>query len=257
VRAATNVVEAGDGPVAVRLTEVGRLLQRRFDGESIPVRSEELVAEGERRPRALHHDRIAQARKAPVLQPLQGAIAHAWLGFGPVVAGAQVWHREENGNGIAPWWCHLGLRARRRMDVDGVAAWHATVAGHILDEAVIVITNHQGVVQELLKLLVSAQIHHVGRHCGAQRSKSPWEGVRCIGEERVTRRDIAVVDYKAGVVHNTIGGSHASGAPVAMQDLIHLVIGVNGAAHLGDDLAERLDDAVHAALGVPDPISNL
>ena len=56
---------------------------------------------------------------------------------------------------------------------------------------------------------------------------------------------------------DTIGGAHAGGAPVAMQDLIHLAVGVNRAAHLGDDLAERLNDAVDAALGVPDAIGDL
>ena len=41
VRAAARVVEPGDGAVAIRLAEVGRLLQRGLDGERIPVGGEE------------------------------------------------------------------------------------------------------------------------------------------------------------------------------------------------------------------------
>ena len=143
------------------------------------------------------------------------------------------------------------------MNVDGVAARHAPLAGYVLDEAVIVVANHEGVMQELLKLLVGAQVHHVRRHGGAQRTEAPWEGIRGVGEERVARGHIAVVDHKIGVVHDTIGGSYAGRTTVAMQDLIHLAVGVNRAAHLCDDLAERLNDAVHTTLGVPDPIGDL
>jgi len=42
-----------------------------------------------------------------------------------------------------------------------------------------------------------------------------------------------------------------------MQDLVYLAVGVNRAAHLGDDLAERRNDAVDATLGVPDSIGDL
>ena len=111
--------------------------------------------------------------------------------------------------------------------------------------------------QELLELLVGAQVHHVRRHGGAQRTEAPWEGIRSVGEQRVARGHIAVVDHKVGVVYDTIGSSYAGRSPVAVQDLVYLAVGVNRAAHLGDDLAERLNDAVHAAFRVPDPIGNL
>ena len=143
------------------------------------------------------------------------------------------------------------------MDVDGVAAWHATFAGDVLDKAVIIVTHNQGVMQELLELLVGAQVHHVCRHGGAQRAEAPWEGIRGVGEEGVARRHIAVVDHEVSVVYHAISSSYASRTPVAVQDLVHLTVGVNRAAHFGDDLAERLDDAVHATLGVPDPIGDL
>ena len=143
------------------------------------------------------------------------------------------------------------------MDVDGVAARHAALAGDVLDKAVIVITNHEGVMQELLKLLVGAQVEHVRRHGGAQWAEAPWEGIRSVGEKGITRRHITVVDHEVGVVHDTVRGAHTSCAPVTMQDLIHLAVGVDHAAHLGDDLAERFDDAVYATLGVPDAIGDL
>ena len=143
------------------------------------------------------------------------------------------------------------------MNVDGVASWHATFAGHILDEAVIVIANYKGVMQQLLEFLVGSQVHHVRRHGGTQWTEAPWEGIRGIGEEGIARRDVAVVDHQVGVVYDTVRGAYAGGTPVAMQDLIHLAVGVDHATHLGNDLAERLNDAVHATLGVPDPIGDL
>ena len=121
----------------------------------------------------------------------------------------------------------------------------------------IVVTHNESVVEELLNLLVGAQVEHERRHGGAQRSKAPWDGVRCIWEKRVARRHVAVVDHKISVVNDTIRGSYAGGAAVPMQDLIHFAIRMNRSAHLFNDLAERFNNAVDATLGVPDAIGDL
>ena len=63
------------------------------------------------------------------------------------------------------------------MNVHGVTAWHASIARHVLDEAVVIVTDDKRVVQQLLELSVRAEIHHVRRHRGAKWAESPWEGV--------------------------------------------------------------------------------
>ena len=85
VRATTNVIESGKRSVAVRMTELGRLLERRFYRKGIPVRRQELIAEGEGRPTPLHDDALSEAREPPVLQPGERAVAHAWFSLTPIV----------------------------------------------------------------------------------------------------------------------------------------------------------------------------
>ena len=257
MRAAANVVEAAQRTVAVRLAEVGGLLQRRFHGEGVPVWGEEFVAEGEWCPAPLHHDAFAQAGEAPVFKPGEGAVSHALLRLVPVVARAQVRDGEEDRDRVTTRGRHGRFRARRCMDVDGVAAWHASIACHILDEAVVIVAHHKGVMQQLLKLPVCAEIHHVRRHGGAQRSEAPREEIGEIWKECIARRHITVVDHKICIVDRSISGPHANRASTTVQDLINFAVECNTAAHLIDDLSERLNDAVDATLGVPDAVSDL
>ena len=111
MRAATNVVEAAQRTVAVRLAEVGGLLKRRFHGEGVPVWGEEFVAEGEWCPAPLHHDALPQAWEAPVFEPGEGTVTHALLRLAPVVARAKVRYGEEDGDRVATLWCHGGFSA--------------------------------------------------------------------------------------------------------------------------------------------------
>jgi hypothetical protein len=86
VRATTYVVEASERSVAVRMTEVGGLLERWFHRKGIPVRRQELIAESEGCPAPLHDDTLSEAREPPVFQPGERTITHARLSLTPVIA---------------------------------------------------------------------------------------------------------------------------------------------------------------------------
>ena len=224
MRATTDVIEAGECSVAIRMTEVGRLLERRLHRKGVPIRRQELIAEGEGCPAPLHDDALSEAREPPVFQPGERTVAHAWLSLTPVITGTKVRHRKEDRDRFTPWRRHRWLGSRGRMNVHSVAARHAAIPRHVLDEAVIVIANYQRVVQQLLELPVRAEIHHVRGHRGAKWAQPPWEGVRQVREEGITCGDVAVVDHEVRVMHRSIGGANTGRSPIAMNDLINLAV---------------------------------
>ena len=143
------------------------------------------------------------------------------------------------------------------MDVHRVASRHASVTCYVLDEAVVIIANHEGVVQQLLKLPVCAEIHHVGRHRGAKWSNSPGERVREVREQRVSCGHITVVDHKVRIMDRPIGRANSGRLAVSVQDLIDLAVEQDTSATLLDDVGERLDHTVDTTFCVPDAIGDL
>ena len=149
VRPAAREVEPGEPPVAVRLAEVGRLVQRRLDARTrcpTPRRGRArspVASSGARRATAVVAARPARssprgrraARRAAGPPSRSQSIPARRLGTGSSI-----------GERVAAGRRHRGLGARRRVDVGGERPRQLAAARHRADELAVAVADEQRVV---------------------------------------------------------------------------------------------------------------
>ena len=248
MRPAAGEVQAAEPPVAVRLAEVRRLVQRRLDGERVAPHGAELAGEVQRRHAVLGDDRVAdpdqpEARlhvgQQRVAQPVAVAV--------PVEPGAQVRHGQQHGERVAARRGHRRLGARGRVDVGGERARQLAAARDRADELAVAVARPAacgaGARPSAGPCRGRAGSRTSSRAAGgAARAARPARG--CAARRRSTRPR-----RRRSAPRPRADAGHAAAGVLDRRDRL-------AAAHV-ERRGHRLDHRVGPALGVPAAVEDL